>query len=531
MEEQLEDQSQEGFHLIEYIDLVRRRRWLLLIPLFSVWLLVWVATWFLPSVYRSGTLILVEQPAVPDRLVQTNVTDDLQSRLDSITQQILSRTRLMGIIEQLGLYPKLRARVSPDEVVERMRKDIEIELVRSADKDRLSSFNVYYQSENPRVAQEVTTELTNLFISENLEARRKASENTTNFLESQLTEARQKLSEQEERVRQFKDQHLGELPGQLQTNLQILGGLQSQLQAQEDALNRARQQETYLESLLGQYRTLERTVKSGSGVPSGGLAGIDRELDRLKAQLTDLSARYTDKHPDVRKVREQIEKLEKTRAQVVAKPDSPTDDAAAPTNYSQIKDIAPRLELESQLKANQIEIKNHQNEIKELTAKLADYQNRLGRAPVREQQLADITRDYDQSRANYDSLLSKMNQSEMATNLEKRQQGEHFRVVDAPNLPTKPYSPNRLKLSLMGLFAGLALGAVFTMGAEFTDDRVHSERVLKKMIPVDVIAEIPSLATVDEQSTRRREIWVAVISAAAAMFIIAVGLGITYLRG
>jgi capsular polysaccharide biosynthesis protein len=124
-----------------------------------------------------------------------------------------------------------------------------------------------------------------------------------------------------------------------------------------------------------------------------------------------------------------------------------------------------------------------------------------------------------------------MNQSEMATNLEKRQQGEHFRVVDAPNLPTKPYSPNRLKLSLMGLFAGLALGAVFTMGAEFTDDRVHSERVLKKMIPVDVIAEIPSLATVDEQSTRRREIWVALISAAVAMFIIAVGLGITYLRG
>ena len=113
MEEQLEDQSQEGFHLNEYIDLVRRRRWLLLIPLFSVWLLVWVATWFLPSVYRSGTLILVEQPAVPEKLVPTNVTDDLQSRLDSITQQILSRTRLMGIIEQLDLYPKLRATRQP----------------------------------------------------------------------------------------------------------------------------------------------------------------------------------------------------------------------------------------------------------------------------------------------------------------------------------------------------------------------------------------------------------------------------------
>src|SRR6476646_9305851 len=118
-EEQFDEQQEEGLQVGEYLGILRRRHWYLLIPLVAVWLLVWVATWFLPSVYRSGTLILVEQPAVPDRLVQTNVTDDLQSRLDSITQQILSRTRLMSIIEQLDLYPKLRARVSPDEVVER----------------------------------------------------------------------------------------------------------------------------------------------------------------------------------------------------------------------------------------------------------------------------------------------------------------------------------------------------------------------------------------------------------------------------
>jgi polysaccharide chain length determinant protein (PEP-CTERM system associated) len=381
------------------------------------------------------------------------------------------------------------------------------------------------------VAQEVTTELTNLFISENVEARQKQSESTTKFLETQLDEARQKLSEQEQRVRQFKDEHLGELPGQLQTNLQILGGLQSQLQAQEDALNRARQQQTYLESLLGQYRTLERTVKSGNGVPAGGLAGIDRELDRLRAQLVDLSARYTEKHPDVRKIKDQILKLEKTRAQAVAQPDSPNDDSAPPTSYSQIKDMAPRIDLESQLKANKIEIKNHQDEIKDLTAKLGAYQSRLSRAPVREQQLLDITRDYDQSLANYNQLLAKKNQSEMATNLEKTQQGEHFRVVDAPNLPTKPYSPNRLKLSMMGLFAGLALGAVFTIGAEFTDDCVHSERVLKKLIPVEVIAEIPSLSTPDEQYTQRKSLWIALLATAAAFFVIAVGFAITYLRG
>lgn len=532
MDEQFDDQQQEGLHLKEYLDVLRRRHWYILIPLFTVWLAVWGATWFLPSVYRSGTLILVEQPAIPQQLVASNIPDDLQSRLDSITQQILSRTRLLSIIEQLDLYRKLRSKASPDELVERMRRDIEIELVRSNDKDRLSAFNVYYESDDPRVAQQVTNELTNLFISENLEVRQQLSENTTKFLESQLDEARRKLMEQEERVRQFKDQHLGELPGQLQTNLQILAGLQAQLQAQEDALNRARQQQTYLESLLGQYRTLERSVKGGDGLPAGGLAGIDRELDRLRGQLADVSAKYTEKHPDVRKLKEQIAKLEKARQQAAAaKPDTATDESTGPTSYSQLKDMAPRLDLESQLKANQIEIKNRQNEIQQVTARLSDYQSRLNRAPVREQQLADITRDYDQSRANYDSLLAKKNQSEMATNLEKRQQGERFRVVDPPNLPSKPYSPNRLKLSMMGLFAGLALGAVFTMGAEITDDRIYSERVLKKLIPVEVIAEVPPLSTVDEQHARRRTLWVALLSTGVAFFIIAVGFAITYWRG
>lgn len=526
----LEDQ-QEGFHFTEYWNLVRRRHWHILIPLFCVWLMVWTASWFIPSVYRSGTLILVEQPAVPQQFVPSNIQDDLQTRLDSITQQILSRTRLLHIIEQLDLYPKLRAKKNPDEVVEQMRRDIEIELVRSTDKDRLSAFNVYYQSSSPRLAQEVTNELTNLFINENLEARQQQSENTTKFLESQLDEARQKLAEQEQRVRQFKDEHLGELPTQTQANLQILGGLQAQLQAQEDALNRARQQNTYLESMLGQYRSLQKNMKSGDGTAAGGLPAIDRELERLRAQLTDLSSRYTEKHPDIRKLKSQIARLEKTRQQLVDKPSSDADTSETPASYKDVKDMAPQLELESQLKANQAEVKNHQTEINQILNRISDYQSRLNRAPVREQQLLDITRDYDQSRANYDSLLAKKNQSQMATNLEKTQQGEHFRVVDPPNLPVKPYQPNRLKLSMMGLFAGLALGAVFTMGAEMTDDRVYSERVLKKLASVDVIAEVPALNTPEEEREQRKSIVVAVLSTGVVFFVIAVGSAITFLRG
>jgi len=230
-------------------------------------------------------------------------------------------------------------------------------------------------------------------------------------------------------------------------------------------------------------------------------------------------------------LKSQIARLEKTRQQLIDKPSpSEGDTSDTPGSYRDVKDMAPQLELESQLKANQIEVKNHQTEINQILARISDYQSRLNRAPVREQQLLDINRDYDQSRANYDSLLAKKNQSQMATNLEKTQQGEHFRVVDPPNLPIKPYKPNRLKLSMMGLFAGLALGAVFTIGAELTDDRVYSERVLKKLAGVEVIAEVPALNTADEEREQRKSIVIAVLSSGIIFFLIAVGSAITFLR-
>src|SRR5438552_4721596 len=260
-----------------------------------------MVSWWLPSVYRSGTLILVEQPTVPQQFVVPNIAGDLQERLQNITQQILSRTRLLHIIEGLNLYAKERQRRTPDEIVERMRKNIEIELVRDKNNE-LTAFNIYFSSRDRHVAQQVTNELSNLFISENLELRQAQSQNTTEFLESELEEARKNLADQEAKVREFKDKHVGDLPGQLQSNLQILSGLQSQLQNEDEALNRAKQQNVYLESLLGQYRTFQGAAKGGTNAPLAGLPELDQELDKPRAQLADLSAHYTDRHPDARKL-------------------------------------------------------------------------------------------------------------------------------------------------------------------------------------------------------------------------------------
>lgn len=529
MEDEFQDKPTEFPELHQVVGIISRRRWHFLLPFFAGWLLVWGISWYLPSVYRSGTLILVEQPAVPEKLVASNIDSGLQGQLDSISQQILSRTRLLQIIDHLNLYAEDRKRRSSDDLVEVMRKDVEIELSRGDDR-KLSAFNIYYSNRDPRLAQQATSELANLFISESEEQRQGRSADITGFLQDQLSQARQKLAEQEARVREFKDKHIGELPSQTQSNLQILSGLQTQLQAQEDALNRARQQNTYLESLLSQYRALDRGTKTGEGGPSG-LTAIDKELDRLRAQLADLSARYTDKHPDVRKTREQIASTEKTRERLLAEINNRGSDVTPePANASEMKS-APMLELESQLKANRAELVNRQAAVREFEGKIGEYQARLNHAPVMEQQFTDITRDYEQSKANYDSLLAKKNQSEMATDLEKTQQGEHFRMLDPPNLPAKPAKPNRLLLCGVGLVVGLIFGAATAGAVEVIGGKVQSEREIKKIVPFEILVEIPDLPTPSEEAEARRSAWLAGAAAAAILLVIAAGSAITYLHG
>jgi polysaccharide chain length determinant protein (PEP-CTERM system associated) len=530
MEEDLQE-SNEPIDFAEIKGIVRRRRWQFLVPFFLGWVVVWGASWLIPSTYRSGTLILVEQPSVPEKYVVSNIDSDIQQQLDSITQQILSRTRLLRIIDSLGLYAQDRKRKSPDDLVEKMRKDIEIELSHGDDK-KLSAFNIYYASRDPKMAQAATSELANLFITENLEQRQQRSENTTNFLQDQLEQARAKLAEQEAKMRVFKDQHLGELPTQTQSNLQILTGLQNQIQANEDSLNRAKQQNTYLESLINQYRTTASGSKASDGGPSG-LADIDKQLDQLKAQLADLTSHYTDKHPDVRKTREQIVRLEGRRERIVAEMNNPatnsTPQVTTPAPFDPKN--APLLELESQLKANRLEIANRQAEIKDEQSKISQYQGRLNMAPVMEQQFADITRDYDQSKADYESLLKKKNESEMSTDLEKTQQAEHFRMLDPPNLPAKPYKPNRLQLCGLGLVVGFILGAGFALAKEKLSGKIYSEREIKKLVPFDVIAEIPPIETAQEQASSQRSTWMAGVAAVVIVGFILVGSAVTYLYG
>ena len=278
-----EQENQPQLDLARILGIVRRRHLQFLIPLFLGWLAVWGSSWFLPARYKSSTLILVEQPTMPKNYVEPNVNDDLQDRLQSITQQILSRTRLLLIIDKLHLYTGDHHQLTPDERVAEMRKDTDIELVRDAQNQTITAFRVSFSAADPRVAQEVTGELTNLFIDENSRVREQESENTTQFISEQLASARASLTDQDAKVKAFQAAHEGELPTQEASNLQILSGLQQELQNEQDALNAAKQHQVYAQTLLDQYRAMPGSSRSDSGAPTG-LADIDQHLDTLRTK-------------------------------------------------------------------------------------------------------------------------------------------------------------------------------------------------------------------------------------------------------
>ena len=529
-------QNNQSFDIQQWLGILRRRHLQFLIPLFLGWLAVWGASWVLPPIYKSGTLILVEQPTMPKDYVVPNVDENFDQRLQSMTEQILSRSRLLHIRDELNLYTKGHAPLTPDAAVEKMRKDIEVELVRDP-QNRVSAFHIYYSARDPLIAQQVTSRLANLFINENLEVRQRQSEDTTKFLENQLETARQSLAEQEDKIRTFKGQHPGELPTQLESNLQVLNGLQMQLQTQEDALNISRQQHGYLESLLSQYRALQGASNSPDGDYTT-LAGVDQQLEKLRTQLNEMSATFKDQHPEVRALKDKIARTEKLRDQLLAEPktknesaqaDSPAE--ASATESAGGKDLSAVLQLKSQLQANQIEIKNREQAIAALNSKINDYQARLNQEPVREQQLADLTRGYDQSKALYDDLLKKEKGSAMATSMELLQQGERFRVLDPPGLPLKPSFPNRLKFCGIGVVVGLALGLGVAGAFEKLDDRVYSEIELKKLLPVSVISEIPIIADPSNQTTGQKRPWLGLVTAALVFAAILAGSALSYLKG
>jgi polysaccharide biosynthesis transport protein len=538
MPDELGDQQFRS--LEDYWAIVLRRRWLILLPLFLTWLVVWGVSWILPATYESESLILVEEQKVPEKFVAPNVTTGLPQRLKSMTEQILSRTRLRAAIDRFQLYSHpsgLGRLLQLGDPVQQMRNDIRIDLVETpGHPGEYIAFRMGYSAGSPELAQKVNSELTTLFINENVKAQHQLSEDTTAFLEKQLAQARVDMENQEAKVAAFKAKHLGQLPSQLETNVQILSGIQGQLQSTQRALDVAKQQKLYLESLLQQYQSVQANL-GGLDLSLTPTQVLDKELMDLRHRLQDLRSRYTDEHPDIASLKYEIAQKEELRKRAESEMVEGQKDGKAANGVDSEPSEEVRgsstsmMQLQSQLKANRLEILNDQKHEKELESQISQYQSRLNLIPATEQELTDVSRGYEESMSNYNSLLQKQMQSQLASSLEHQQQGEQFRIVDPPSLPSKPSAPNHLRFSVGGLIAGLLTGLGLSIVFELLDVRVRQEKDLEGIVPARVLVGIPRLSTPQEDHSRLVRRWKELGAAIAGVIVVVLGNLYAFYRG
>jgi polysaccharide chain length determinant protein (PEP-CTERM system associated) len=480
----------------DYI-VVLRRRWVLILVLALVGPpLAYGVSRLLPDRYKSQTLVIIEQPSVSDSIVKSLDTTDINQRLASMQQQILSRSRLEPVIRQFNLYPRDVNRISMDDLVVRLQKVIDVTPILPMSETRaqqLPGFYIAVTLDNARNAQEVCTSITSMFIEQNLRLRQEHSESTTQFLAQELSTAKASLDEQDAKLAAFKSHHIGELPDDEQTNLNLLTGLTSQLDASTQALGRAQQDKSFNESLLSQQVAAWQSSQTGRNPDT-----LEQQLIALQAHLTALQSSYTDDYPDVIKAKNDIAALEKK----IAESETPGKASATTKGPKISTEPAQIQQLRAQLHNDDLMITAKTKEQEQIRKQIDLYQVRVQSSPAVEQQYKELTRGYQTALESYNDLQKKLDDSQQAVNLERKQEGEQFVVLDPANLPDKPSFPNRPLFAAGGFGGGLALGLGIAFFLEMKDSSFKTERDVEFALHLPVLAMVPEIVP---QSTKKQK--------------------------
>jgi len=471
----------------DYVGILKRRFWLILT--FAILLLgVGIGlSYILPPQYVSQTLVLIEQQKVPENYVKPVVTEDLGGRLASMKEQILSRSRLEPIITKFNLFAG--SNNTMDDRVDQTRKAIQIAPIPSSQASHgMPGFFITFKAQDAHTAQQVCGEITSLFVSENLTAREQSAEGTTDFLKQQLTDSKRDLDQQDAKLAAFQQKYFGKLPEQEPSNTNTLQALTTQLDAVTQSLGRMQENETFLQAMISQQTHELQGLEPGSGISADER---QKELKTLIAQKQELEALYTPDHPDLLAISRRIADL---RAEIAHASAEPAPKAAlAPVTRP---DPPQLLQLKAQLRGVQQSMAAAKQEQTRLQQKIRTYESRIESSPLVEEEYKQVTRDHDTALQFYNSLLTKMNESSMATALEQRQQGEQFRVMDAPNLPDAPTFPNPFVFAGGGFAVGLFLGLLIAALLEYRDTSLRNERdiwAFTKLPTLAIIAHIDGL--------------------------------------
>lgn len=473
----------------DYLAIARRRWWIIVVPAVVFAIGAYTISLFLASRYTSETVVLVEEPAVPESLVRPVIGGDVNQRLATMQEQILSRTRLQQIIEKFGLYKEENGPMSMEDMVARLRKSITVSPVRPMAETRASGlpgFTVSVMASQAYTAQQICTEITSFFMQQNVLIRERRAEDTTEFITKQLTDSKRKLDEQDAKLADFQRRYMGELPDEMQTNFSLLTGLSSQLEATSQALNRAQQDKMFVQNVLDQQPLAGTTVATVADPDI-----LQKQLASLQNQLAALQPQYTDSHPDVRRVKRDIAQLQrKVEDQSAALRSQP---APAPNKDPVVAETPRVQQLRTDLYQINRTIQEKTAEQSRVQQEISKLQSKLQLTPAIAQEYKALTRDYQTAVNVYNDLLRKQSDSEMATDLERRQQGEQFRVLDPPSLPQKPTYPNRKVFALGGFMGGLAFGLAIVFALEVQDTTLHTERDVERVLKLPALAMIPLL--------------------------------------
>lgn len=506
----------EHFSLSDYKRLLMRQKWIIIVVTLAVAAGTAVAMHFVPNIYRATTVILVDPRKVPDNYVTSTTTTTVVDRMATLREQILSATRLGSVIDELDLYREMKKRSSHDEIIDHMRRDIEISVVSGTNSSRdLAAFSVSYSSLDPAQAARVTNRLASLFIEENIKAREQQVMGTADFIDKELDDSRKDLLGKEKAIAQLKTMHSSELPESQTVHVQALTSLQLELRGQMDELNRSQQQKLYLQSLLSQGTPVVDLDRSAPA----DLTNLQSQLSDAQIELDDLRKQYGPAYPDVVKKSQDVENLE--RQIKVVRESSDGQRKSRPPQRMQNPVV------ESQISALDQQIQKNLDRQAEVKKEIGFRQAKLAGIPVVEQQMSSVTRDFEVSRDHYRMLLEKKFGADMASDLESRQKGERFVILDPAQVPARADRPNRLIIDLLALAVGFGLGLATAFVREIMDPSVKTEREITEMLATPIMAHIPWLQTLGFRERQlRKNLFLSACSAVlAGTYLLMVALG------
>lgn len=501
----------------DLIAILWRSKWLIIAPLVVCTVVAVVVSRRMPNRYRSETVVLVVPQRVPQEYVRSTVTTRIEDRVQTIREQILSRSRLERIVEELNLYPEVRGRVSMEEIIDEMRRNVNTRVVRT------DAFTVSFVADTPVTAQRVTERLAGMFSEENMRDREVQAESTNQFLQTQLDDARQRLTEREQRVEEYRRQYSGELPEQVPSNLQAIQNAELQIQTLTQSLNADRATRLLIDRQIADASSMEIPFTPPGAPPASANAAPTpaQQLEAAEAAVRALESRLTPQHPDLLQARVALKRLqEQTAGGAPAGGVTPAEPRTEPRLSSAEVARRNRLsELRSQLGAIDGQIAQKLEEERRLRTVIAGYRARVEAATTRQTELVSLTRDYETLQNQYRSLLGRYEDSKVAANLERRQIGEQLRILDPASLPERAFTPNRPVIVAGGAGFGLILGLALIGVLEFKDRSLRSVEDVTMTCALPVLVSLSIIPT-DAQLTRARRTRLA---ARAAGLVTAVG--------